>query len=181
MVASTTPRNSELLDVAPVLGERPRDARDAAHPVGQPFLVLEDQTDDLADADGGDRQIVGAQVDAEQADQQREQRREQRRDQEPDHEVQAEATEMEGARAAGEDRRGIGADRPEAGDADVELAGKAPLHVEAEAHHGVDPGQRQEEDQKGEQAAELHHLPRSRPVGRTIRRMTIRAKATAGL
>ena len=47
-------------------------------------------------------------------------------------------TEMVVARCRGDDGAGIGADGEEAGDADVELPGEAPLYVEAEAQHGND-------------------------------------------
>ena len=71
-----------------------------------------------------------------------------------------------GVVGAGEERRGVGADRDEPGHAHVEEAGHAPLEVEAEADQGVVERQHEEE---GQVAGDVEHQGRSpgRPVGRT--------------
>ena len=55
----------------------------------------------------------------------------------------------------GQDRRGIGADGEEPGDAGVEETGEAPLHVEAQADHGVDTADGQERQAVERQTAEI--------------------------
>jgi hypothetical protein len=93
---------------------------------------------------------------------------------------------MVGRVRRGQDRRGIGADREEAGDAGVEQPGEAPLDVEAERQHGVEPAHGEQADQIHapaiEAAAEHQNTrPRNRPVGRQISIATISVKATAVL
>ncbi len=90
---------------------------------------------------------------------------------------------MSCCRCRGEERRCIGADREEAGDAGIEQAAKAPLHVERKTEDGVDAAGDQEGDQIEEKAHRIHQksLPLSRPCGRKMRSSTMIKKAVAVL
>ena len=50
-------------------------------------------------------------------------------------------------RRGGDDRRGIGADREEAGNAGIEQPAHAPLHIEREAQDRIDAAGDQEADE----------------------------------
>ena len=80
------------------------------------------------------------------------------------------------------DGAGIGADREEAGNADIENAGEAPVHIETERHERVDAAHGQQRDAIEEKAVELvwrhqNTLPPNRPCGLKINRTTMMAKA----
>ncbi len=92
---------------------------------------------------------------------------------------QAEAAEPVGIVGRGENGRDIGADGDEAGNADVEEAGLAPLHVEAEADDAVGQRHGQEEGAVAEQVeAHVAALPKM-PCGRSSSTSTRMTKATA--
>src|SRR5262249_24876727 len=65
-------------------------------------------------------------------------------------------------------RRGIGADRGEAGDAHVEQATLPPLQIEAEAHQAIGQRRRHEEGEIADDVDRVHASARpNRPAGRT--------------
>jgi hypothetical protein len=68
--------------------QRLRQPGEAAGPVGEPALVVEDQADRLGDADGGDGQVILAQPEGGQADEQGQQSRHRRGAQQAAHERQ---------------------------------------------------------------------------------------------
>ena len=83
---------------------------------------------------------------------------------EPDR--QAEATEPAGGLRCGKQRRHIGANGDETGDTDIEEAGLAPLHIEAETDDPVSERRHQEE---GGISEDIEHQVRApkRPEGLT--------------
>ena len=137
------------------------------------------ELDDDRDAEGGDGQIVGAQPDRQRADQEgRPGRRPARR---PASRRRSAGRSRRGGLAIvgrGQERRDIGADRHEAGDADIEQAGLAPLHIEAEADDGEGQRHGQEEGAVAEQV-ELIPPSRTGPAAATSSTATRMTKATA--
>ena len=89
-----------------------------------------------------------------------------------DRDRQAEAAEAPGVVRRGQERRGIGADRDETGDADIEQAGLAPLQIEAEADDAVSQRRRQEERAIAEEIE--HHVAHSEEAGRPTSSTAIR-------
>ena len=113
--------------------EGARDEGDAEGAAGQPLGVEGDELDGDGDAEGGDGEIVGAQPQGDRADDARAKRRGKHGADPADRDRQSEAAEAACRSRRRQQRRGVGADRDEAGDADIEEAGLAPLEVEAEA------------------------------------------------
>src|SRR5206468_8476655 len=89
-----------------------------------------------------------------------------------------EADEAAGRVGRGEERRGVGADGNEAGDADIEEAGLAPLQVQAETHDPVGERGRQEERAVADEVDDHPRAPKI-PVGRMMRTAMSSRKATA--
>jgi hypothetical protein len=136
--------------------ERPRDARDPPDPAGQPRLVLQHQPDDLGDADRRDGEIVGAQPERHQPDQQAQHRGDCHGTQEAQRPGQAEPAHVRRRRPGGQDGAGIGADGKERRHADIQHAGKAPLHVQPLRQEGVDASEGEEEDEIAEEPGPGH-------------------------
>ena len=130
---------------------------DAARAVGRPGLVLQDQAQNLGDADGGDGQVVGAQPDADAPHDPADRPADHHRRHQPDHHRQLVAAEMAGAGRRGQDRADVGADHEEAGDAGVEQPGEAELDVQAQRQDRVDPAHGEQRDDVEEDAIGLIH------------------------
>ena len=114
--------------------EGARDEGDAEGAAGQLLHIERDELNDDGDAEGGDREIVRAQPQRERADEEPRPA--------PEATIAASQPTTIGsakpprrpvARRRRQERRGIGADGDETGDADIEQAGLSPLQVEAEA------------------------------------------------
>ena len=86
-------------------------------------------------------------------------------------------------RCGGDDRRGIGADREEAGDAGIEEAAHAPLDVQGKTEDRIDAAGDEEADEIEGEAGQFHQssLPLKRPCGLKISNATMMKKATAVL
>ena len=126
----------ELREEVVEVAERARQVVEAARRVGQPVFRLRDQADDLRHADGGDGEVVGAEAQGDLADRPGDEAGHRHRAQPAGRDRQLEAAEAPLRRRPGENGRGVGPDREEAGDAGVEQAGQAPLDVEAEGEDG---------------------------------------------
>ena len=74
---------------------------------------------------------------------------------EDDRQIEAAQVTLRGR--GGQHGAGVGPDCEEAGNAGVEHAGEAPLHVEAERHNRVDAAKGQERDDVKADAVELVH------------------------
>ena len=117
-------------------------------PNGPPVMGSRFSATELHDdrhAESGDGEIVGAQADGHRADQQRDEAGGERAAKPAQSDRQAETAEAVRIVGRGQQRRDVGADGDETGDADVEQAGLPPLHVEAEADDGVGQRHGQEE------------------------------------
>ena len=135
-------------------------------PKGPPVSGLEIERGELhddRDAESGNRQIIGAEPDGEKPDQQRDERRRSSAAQPAHGDRQVEAAEACGIIRRRDQGRGIGADRHEARDADIEQTRLTPLHVEAEADDGIGERHGEEEGAIGQQ------LDHARPPEQTLR------------
>ena len=161
----------------------PRDARHAKAAIGQPFFVDDGQANDFGNADGGHGQIVGLQSHADTGDHPADDARCDAGAYQADDDRQVESADMGIGTRRRQNRAGIGANSIEAGDAGVEQAAEAPLHVECQAQDGIDPAHGEEGHGVKEDAAQIHQiiLPLNRPCGLKIRISTMITKATAVL
>ena len=150
-------------------GEGPRDeARCRRARRSAPAALSATSWIDDGDAEGGDGEIVGAQPQRQRAD-------ERRAEPPPTPSPPSQPTTIgsskppkrPAARRRGQQRRGIGADGDEAGDADVEQPGLAPLQVEAEADDAVGQRRRQEEGARSRARSSISRALPNSPVGRT--------------
>ena len=112
------------------------DAGDALRAVGDVHRarqVVEEDADDLAEAERDDGEVVAAQLERRRAEQHAEQRGDRRADRQdhPERQVQAELR-------AGEQRVDVGADGVERDVAEVEQAGEADDDVQAQREHDVE-------------------------------------------
>ena len=135
---------------------RARDVGDAVRAAGHRVPVEQDDPDDLAEAEGHDRQVVAAQAQHREAEQDAERGRERAGERQALPEAEIEP--------AGEQRVGVGADRVEGDVAEVQQPGEADHDVQAPAEHDVDQhrgrdvdhvavGERQERQHEGEHQA----------------------------
>ena len=108
---------------------RPRDAGNAVRAAGEVLPVLQDQPDDLAEAERDDGEIVAAQPQHRKAEQHAPERRQDAGERQADPERDAEVLR--------DQRVGIGADRVERDIAEVEQAGEADHDIQAPAEHHV--------------------------------------------
>ena len=128
--------------------------------------VERDELDGDGDAEGGDGEIVGAQPERQRADQERgERRRQAPPPSQPTTIGRSKPPKRSAVVGRGQQRRGIGADRDEAGDADIEQPGLAPLHVEAEADDGVGQRHGQEEGARSRAGRRSFAPSRTGPAG----------------
>ena len=161
--------------------EGTRDERDAEGAAGQFLGVERDELHDHGDAEGRDRQIVGPQPQRQRADESRDRARSDHGSKPADEDRQGEAAETALARRRRQERRSVGADGDETGDADIEQSRLPPLHVEAETDDRVDERDDEKEARIGDRPDEIERhvgLP-ARPVGRTISTAISTRKAKA--
>ena len=144
--------------------EHGRDRVEAAAAVAEPSFVEKDEARAFGDAERRDGEIVAPQADRDGADEERDDAARERRRPQRDEEPQIERPDDgNGVHSAGEvageevvlalpgqgraDREqggGVGPQREESRDADVEEPRVAPLNVEAEREHGVDAHENRE-------------------------------------
>ena len=118
---------------------RPGNARDAVGAVRQPVLVGGDQAHHLGEAQGDDGEIVLAQP--------RGRKRHDQTGRAAGDQRQRPAGQDRRVARRGRQRRGIGADGEEAGEAEIDHARAAPDQVEAERQQGVDAADRGDEQE----------------------------------
>jgi len=146
-------------------GKWARNETDAKGATGQFLRIQGHELDDDGHAEGGDRQIIGFQPERRHADNGGGKTGDNHRAEPADEDRQIEPTEPPGRIRRRQQGRGIGADRYEAGEPDIEEAGQAPLQVQAEGDEGEDQRCGQEESAV---ANNVHHrsLTPKRPIGR---------------
>ena len=125
---------------------------------------LGQDADDLAEAEGGDGQVVAADVQDGQAQQDAEAHRHEHGEGDGREEAPVGDTQLARARQEG---RGVGADGEEGHEAEVEQAGHAEGDVEAQAHQRIERDERDDRrDEAGEtERQEQHHDEHDRPEG----------------
>ncbi len=161
-----------------MFGEWTRDEADAERAAGDRLEVQRHELYDDGDAEGCDGEVVGSESDGERTDQERDEAGGQRAADPAHRDRKSVAAETVGIVGRGEQRRDVCADGDETGNADIEQAGLAPLHVEAKADDGI--GQRHCQEKCAiAQKVEAHSgLPKI-PCGRNSSTSTRMTKATA--
>ena len=159
------------------MGRRP-DATQGDRPLraaGEAVLVRRDVTDDLAERDRHDGEVIGAQTQRRQAEDEAADAG--RGDSERGREPHAPALLHD------EDRHRVRADRHEGDLAKVEQSREPKLHLKPESEDRVDPGDDPDERPEAAAAEDVHATrawPKS-PCGRRSSAITRTAKATTGL
>ena len=125
--------------------EGARNETDAKWPAGDRLEVEGDEVDRHRDAESGNGEVVGSKAQRDRSHRQRDEAGKDCSAQPSGENGQPETAEMGSRGRRRHDRRGIGPDGDEAGDAHIEEAGHAPLQVQAEAYDGEGKGRRQEE------------------------------------
>ena len=145
--------------------ERARDEADAERAAGDALRVEADELHRDRDAEGGDGEVVGAQPQRQRADEGRGGRRRPawRRASRP--RSAGRSRPRCGAGRRGQQGRHIGADRHEAGDADIEQARLAPLQVQAEADDRIGQRRGAEEGRIAERGRASVRLPEQAVAG----------------
>jgi hypothetical protein len=138
---------------------------------------------DFGDADRGHRQIIALQPHTDLGHHPAGHTGDNHGRHKPERDGQLETTQMFGGDGRGHDRRSIGTDREEPGNAGIEQTTHAPLHIERKTEHGVDAAGDQHADQIEKQTGEFHYrsLPLNSPCGRNRSSATMMKKATADL
>src|SRR6266404_479782 len=160
------------------LGEGARDEGNPERSAGDAVGILRHGEERCRDAKGGDRKIVAAQPQRRDTDDCGRCRCGSSAAEPADRDRQTEAAEMLRAGRRRQDRRHIGADGDETGNAGIEQPGEAPLQVEAEADQREAERRHQEEDGIACQI-EHHDRPPNKPVGLTMRTTSSTRNATA--
>ena len=130
--------------------------------------------------EGGDREVVGAEPNADARHAPGDDRAHDHRGDHARPRRQGEAAQVPLGGNGGHDGGGVGADREEARHPGVEEPRKAPLDVEPEGEHRVDPAHREQEHGVEEDAVELFHL-RGPPLPRGVRTGRYRHRPRHGL